>query len=393
MRALLELKKIRDNLKKSIYKPISQQTLEKKLETAKQLKEFIENSLDENGEELTTLEFNQICKETRHIALEISEIIKRKLATVKMTSQNPFDLKMATALVQPYDGSPTNLDSFVDSVVLLTELTTAAQMPVAVKFVKTRLNGKARSTLPANVDSLADIINSVKENCASRETPQSVAAKLKSLVKTNDSAKFFNDVEQLTTQLTSLYVKEEIPLNTATKMATKIGIETIINKITDHDTKLIMKASEFPSIQAAIQKFNENTTNTPSAQIFSAQARNSHNRGRNNMRGNSNYRGGNRNSNFRGNRNQYQNSNHSRYPNQRQNYSRGRGNFNQPNRYQQQYDQRNARVFYTQPMQELPGQMINNGNMMQPQQQAPQSNMQQHPSGHPFVNTLGQFSR
>lgn len=265
-------------------------------------------------------------------------------------------------------------------------------MPVAVKFVKTWLNGKARSTLPANANTLADIVNSVKENCASRETPQSVAAKLKSLVKTNDSTKFFNDVEQLTTQLTSLYVKDEIPLNTATKMATKIGIETLINKITDHDTKLIMKAAEFPSIQAAIQKLNETNPNTPPAQVFSAQARNEYPKGRNNVRGNFNFRGGNRNTNFRGNRNQYQNSNHSRYSTHRPNFSRGRGNFNQPNRYQQ-YDQRNTRVFYTQPMLEPPGQITNNGNMMQHQQLAPQPNTQQHPSGHPFVNTLGQFSR
>ncbi|XP_055644655.1 uncharacterized protein LOC129780413 [Toxorhynchites rutilus septentrionalis] len=152
-----------------------------------------------------------------------------------------FDLKTATALIQPYDGSPAGLDGFVDSVNLLTELTAQAHLGIVLKFVKTRLSGKARSAVPADVASMEALLDLIKQNRASKESPESVTAKLKALKPKGDSDKFLEDVEKLTTELTSLYVKNEIPLNVATKMATKVGVETLVNKITDSDTRIIMK--------------------------------------------------------------------------------------------------------------------------------------------------------
>lgn len=50
--AISDLKRIKDNLKKSIYKQISKDTLESNLNLAKELKEVIENCLDERYQEL-----------------------------------------------------------------------------------------------------------------------------------------------------------------------------------------------------------------------------------------------------------------------------------------------------------------------------------------------------
>lgn len=86
MKAFLELKQIRDNLKKSIYRQIPKENLENKLKVAKNLKDCIEQSLQENYLEIPTSEFNEICKKTRDIYNDIFEIISRKLANIKIST-------------------------------------------------------------------------------------------------------------------------------------------------------------------------------------------------------------------------------------------------------------------------------------------------------------------
>lgn len=403
MKAYLELRKIRDNLKKSIYRQIPRENLETKLAIAEQLKDCIEESLQENYLEIPTQEFNEICKKTRDIYREICEIINRKLANQKIPimTESAFDLKMATALVQPYDGSPASLDAFVDSVNLLAELTTTpAHINVAVKFVKTRLSGRARSALPADVATLNAIVQAVKQHCESTETPDSVAAKLKALKPNGDTDKYLQSVEQLTAKLTSLYIKDNIPLNVATKMATKMGVESLVNKATDSDTRIIMKAAEFSSIQAAIQKFNESTS-APSAQILSTQSRKIHSNRGYPTRGNYNYnnRSGYRNTNHRQNQNgnQYQQRQYNQRQNSRGNYHQGRGNYQNQNRGQfhnqnqsyQGYNQGNARIYYT-PAQMLPQ------NMHQQQSNTPimtHSVSLPHVQPHPLGGTQGQYTQ
>ena len=54
-------------------------------------------------------------------------------------------------------------------------------------------------------------------------------------------------------------------------MSTKAGLNALINGINTPETKLILKAGNFPSIKEAIQKAQENSTeNTNSAQVLNA---------------------------------------------------------------------------------------------------------------------------
>ena len=59
-------------------------------------------------------------------------------------------MKQPTAIVPVYDGAPDDLDAFIDAVQLLSEVTAAAHMATAVKFVKTRLTKKARLACQIN---------------------------------------------------------------------------------------------------------------------------------------------------------------------------------------------------------------------------------------------------
>lgn len=217
--------------------------------------------------------------------------------------------------------------------------------------------------------------------------------------------KFLKDVEQLTTKLTSLYVKNNIPLEVATKMATKIGVESLVSKATDSDTRIVLKAAEFSSIQAAVQKFNESTS-TPAVQIFNTQFRKVNSNRGYSGRGNTNHRFGYRNSNNRQfqNESQYQ----PRYSNQRQNsrgnYHQGRGNYSNQNRGHYRYqnnNQGNARIFYTPaqlpqvPLQNMQQQELNPPAMthvLMPPNMPHGINLP-HVQPHPLGGTQGQYSQ
>lgn len=153
------LTKCLSSLKKSRYNKISTKTLIEKAKLAETLKNEIEKYLLVNEHKLpdTTLIF--LSKVARNTNLEIQTLIKLKLkenSDEKVTMANPepvpeFDFKRATALVQTYDGSPSGLNTFLDSVSLLEELTPPGNLATTIKFLKTRLSGKARSALPLSL--------------------------------------------------------------------------------------------------------------------------------------------------------------------------------------------------------------------------------------------------
>lgn len=89
-----------------------------------------------------------------------------------------FDLKTATALVQPYDGSPGGLAAFLDAANLLNELTASTHQTVAVKFLKTRLTGKARIGLPDTAITIKLVAENVEQRCAIKVAPETIIAKL-----------------------------------------------------------------------------------------------------------------------------------------------------------------------------------------------------------------------
>ena len=178
------------------------------------------------------------------------------------------DIKLGTALVNTYDGSPAQLNAFIDAVTLFAdtveaefEAATAAQKVTAqntvVRFIKTRLTGVARQAI-GELNELQQILNAIKLRCASKATSDAILAKLKITKQNSTSEQFCDAVEKLTNDLRSTYLTEGIPPDTAEKMATKRGVETLINGIKNQDTKLILKAGNFEKINDAVQKLQEN---------------------------------------------------------------------------------------------------------------------------------------
>lgn len=218
----------------------------------------------EKEEHIPESKLKFLIKVSREAFYEIKQIIKQKLqensqfepkrSTVTMAppvapeaAPKPFDIKTATALINTYDGSPSELDAFVDSVSLLSDLTDQEHIATAIKFIKTRLIGKARSAFQPNPQTLVDITNAIKQACKS----------VKATRNKGDQQKFCEEIETLSQKLSTLYIENQIPPNVANKMATKAGVDTLINGVSNTELKIILKANEFDSIQKAIKKINE----------------------------------------------------------------------------------------------------------------------------------------
>lgn len=370
------LKKLHNNLRKSINNNISEETLLEKQELNDQLHKSLEDFLAANSEQLATPEFNKICKQARLWHFEINEIIKLKhnqnkhrktrikspKLIIKTTSssscmvrksskhknhktiQNTMpkvDIKLGTTLVQMYDGTPDNLNSFLDAVALfndtvLEEFATATPAEkatateITLKFIKTRLTGNARQAI-SGAQTLNEILNKLKEQCTSKVNSDNIKAKLGALKQKGSLDDFCDQVERLTLRLAAAYNNEDIPANKAKQMATKQGVDTLINGLNNNDTKIILRAGKFENINDATQKIHEcDQTKTTQAQVFVARGNHpqrSRGRGRGRFNGGRAYNNShNRQYNDWRNNQQSQYSNYQHQQQYRSNHQRGQGN-------------------------------------------------------------------
>ena len=307
MQSYSELQKLYKYFKKAINTKLSPELLRNKEKLNNALKSDIESYVRAEYSAIPELELHTIVKNTRYWNFEIQRLIKHKLeitslhtsvnkttkslggiakttvtcerksklkpqTSLNRTMANPdpvFDIRQATALVQPYDGAPAGLDTFVDSVNLLKDLTPAAQLPMAMKFIKTRLSGKARIGLPENLQSIDELIEIITTKCEDNTTPENILSKMNAIKQRGSMNGFCEEIESLCSKLENTYIKQRVPATVAKSMSTKAGLNALINGINTPETKLILKAGNFTSIKEAIQKAQENSTeNTNSAQVL-----------------------------------------------------------------------------------------------------------------------------
>lgn len=399
VRESLELNlQLLENISRSIIKIYNPREVQRLTLKARESFEEIEIFLLIHEDSLKSTTLDYFLRESKRVWSAVKLHNQLITTRTKMPSPTiPFDIKTATAIVTTYDGSPTDLSAFIDSANLLKELTPPEHTALTIKFLRTRLTGKARLALPENFGTVDELIENVKSRCTSTVTPDNISTKLKATKQTGDLDQFCNEIDTLCNQLHASYIESGVPENVAKRMATKAGVEALTAGVGDRDTKIILKAGTHADVKQAIQKVLENASNLPNAQLLPINGRykNQHK-----FRGSGRNYGYNNSNNFNRNHLNF-NSNHlSRNNSDRQYYNRSynnrgrRGNFVQQNRYNQ-YNQRNARVYYAQPTPEDLGQSTNMGNVMQYQQPAspPRFQNQSNQSSHPLVNTLGQFSQ
>lgn len=112
--------------------------------------------------------------------------------------------------------------------------------------------------------SIDDIVDLIKQNCESKVSSEQILAKLNGIKKGSPKQQYCDEIESLCSKLTRTYVKEGIPQATAKKIATKAGVETLIETVPTDNAKIILQAGSFQAIEQAIQKLNELPDNTDS---------------------------------------------------------------------------------------------------------------------------------
>lgn len=136
---------------------------------------------------------------------------------------------------------------------ILKDYVQPTQVETAIKFLRTRLTGKARIGLQANSATIDGLVNDVKLRCKDKQTPENIIAKIKNIKQRADINSLCDEIDSLTIKLKSIYVQQGIPENLAQSMSTKTGVDALINNV-NSETRLILKAGTFSNIKDAVQK-------------------------------------------------------------------------------------------------------------------------------------------
>lgn len=405
---LQKLSTILKNLRKSPKRRYLRSTLRKKYNLSREIYDNIVHLLqgtDEKTHNFTITAARQTLGEIRSFIEErlkhpLSLSFKTLVKTLIVLQNHyhkfvpkpimAFDLKQASSLVEVFDGSPEKTDVFVDSATLLFEVTNAAQRPVLFKFLKTRLTGKARRALTADVgEDPQRLINKVKEVCLIQQSPEVLMAKLRACQQKGSVEGFCKEIDTLADKLGEIYVQQKVPVDVANKLARKAGVDALIAGIKTPETKTILKAGQYDSLSTAIQKVLENeTNNTATAQMLAVNMQHKHFK-----------------NNYPNNSNSYNRSNHNGYRGRgrgNRNYNnwttRGRGGYGHRNGYGNRGGNRfqggnyhpNNRVYYASSENMLPEngqapQLQNVGGRRYPEQSQQQQNSQAPQQQHPQV--------
>lgn len=405
---IASLQKIEQNLRKSINQNISSDTLTKHFDTAIKLFNEIDESLLQNQSNIPDTEFFCYLKQARNALHYIKESVERRrnFKKSKMPTEATapsFDVKLAASILLPYDGDDEKLPAFIDAVKLLKTMAPNDEQTLKL-FLMTRIGGKARNALPTDVTNktINDIVKLIKDACECKTTTEQVMAKIKSVKKGLPKQQYCNEIETLCNKLANAYMKDNVPHETAKKLAAKAGLETLIKLTPNETAKMALQIGSYSTIEQAIQKLNELPENENQNQMNNVfhfnHRRSTPNRG--------NWRRGSNNNNFtprynqnnqRFNDREYSNFNARQYGNNRG----ARGGYRQPH---QGHTRQVGRIYFAN-QQILPEeqnvtanlpqgwQNIQNCNQLNPNMPITAQQARMQPSNQPFLGTIGQYTQ
>ena len=179
-------------------------------------------------------------------------------AITPQASAHAFDIRTATAVIAIYEGASDGLQAFVDACNLMKELTADEHQAMLLKFMKTRITGKARLGLPENIKTFDDFIKNITERCHDTTSPEQILAKLKSIRQRESLDSYCEQIEIISNKLKNVYIEKQIPEDVANNMVKKAVVDALVNGVNNQETKLILKAGSFKTVKEAIQKVQEN---------------------------------------------------------------------------------------------------------------------------------------
>lgn len=240
----------------------------------------------------------------------------------------------ATRRLPDFDGSPENLQSFLDGLDLIA-LNAANYQAEAVLIIKTKLKGNSRRLITNEATVAA--IRATLEARIQPDTSAKITSTMMSLKQNGKPAQaFITEMEKLAEKLEHAHLSRNIPPQEARNLAFETAKSAVKSNTSNPQVKMAIQIGNFGTMDELVSKFVTLSTETQSHSVNYFKGNRYGNfknnygnfqpqrgRGRGNFRGPRNYNRGNFNNN-RGN-----------YNNNRGNYNNNRGNNNRNARYMQ----------------------------------------------------------
>lgn len=255
------------------------------------------------------------------LAVVASNKLKRKIECTKIAKMEEI-IKLTSTLVPEYDGQSEKLKNITSALQALKLVVKANTEPVAIQVVLSKLTKKASSAVGENPANLDEIINKLKEKCASTSSSDTFFSKLKVWKQTGSLQKFVEEIESTTDKLEAALLAEGYSVDNAMKVATKAGIAALTNGVKKERTQLILEAGSFSKLSDAIAKAIEVDSRLPTASVlFNNRSNNFGSKGFNKRNNQNGYNGNNQNGYNKNN----QNGNNGNYQQNNQNQNNGNG--------------------------------------------------------------------
>lgn len=189
----------------------------------------------------------------------------------------------AQTINRNYDGDPLALNAFLNSIDLLSDLATSAALQTfLLKFIKSKLEGKALESIPTDVNTIADI----KEALRSKIKPDNskvVAGRMLALRPDRSKmVEFTKQAEELSEALQRSLIIEGISQEKAREMTVEKAVELCRGAARSDLVKSVLASAKFDSPKEVIAKFvTEAATDAQEKQVlaFRQQKRGNNNRG------------------------------------------------------------------------------------------------------------------
>lgn len=253
-----------------------------------------------------------------------SKETKGGIETTNMPRTEDDVMDKATKIVPVFDGSVSELQSFLDALTLMDRIKETHEM-VAIDVIKTKLKGHAR-----NIITNENTIQAIKDKLQSSvqgESSELLCSKLMNIKQQSKSATTYaEEIQEIAKKLGGAYIREGYPQNIVEKLIRQNAAKAISRNATSDEVKLIIKTGNFNTLNEVVSKFIEASTeaSVSNSSVFYFKRRGSGNQNYRNIGFNNRGRGreGRRNNNSR-------NYNNNRYNGQRRGQHDNNGN--QPN--------------------------------------------------------------
>lgn len=168
----------------------------------------------------------------------------------------PEFLKLAASIINyKYDGNPTKRDGFIADIELVVDVAERQNVPTCLKFIKSKLEGRALEALPENVETVQQIIDALKKDIK-LEPSAVIEGRIAALrLDKGNYSKFTETAEKQIEAFRRSLVNEGITKQKSQEMAIKKTVE-ICRKIARSEiVKSVLAATQYDTPADVLAKF------------------------------------------------------------------------------------------------------------------------------------------